>query len=171
MLPRALSVAIYELLSGTTTPISQPPSNITSYETFFFDNANELEREGTPSRIPRKVTFNTSNDMRSLSPVSNPSTTFSFTTANWQPVNNCWFESNSSNRGNNTIEHQNVTTKGISQSTTSVPSSQSSNNINTSQLILTSQPVIVPVGGNNDNAYFQVIQGLAGWLQGQQTRE
>ncbi|CAG8738610.1 16794_t:CDS:1, partial [Funneliformis caledonium] len=48
----------------------------------------------------------------------------------------------------------------------SVPSSQPSNNINTSQPILIPQPAIVPVGGNNDNAYLQVIQGLAGWLQG-----
>ncbi|CAG8696552.1 12081_t:CDS:2, partial [Funneliformis caledonium] len=42
--------------------------------------------------------------------------------------------------------YQNVTTKGISQSTTSVPNSQPSNNTNTSQPILTLQPVIVSVG-------------------------
>ncbi|CAG8735497.1 5793_t:CDS:2 [Funneliformis caledonium] len=122
----------------------------------FFNNTNELERGGTPSRIPRKVTFNTSNYR------SNPSTTFSFTTANWQPVNNHWLRSNSSDRENNTMGHQNVTTKGTSQSTISVSSSQPSNNINTSQPILTPQPVIVLVGGNNDNAYLQVIQELAG---------
>jgi len=223
--------------------------------TSFFDNANELERGRTPSRIPRRVAFNTNNDRRSPSPVrvenvqqlvastlssnqssrpsnvrvttplientnsgsslgnpynfsqatqysrifdplapldpfrnSNPSTTSSFTTANWQPVNNRWLENNSSNRGNNTMGYQNVTTKGTSQLTTvaqpynmrppsnswggssrltstttsqSVPSSQPSNNTNTSQPILTSQPAIVPVGGNNDNAYLQVIQELA----------
>ncbi|CAG8755360.1 9609_t:CDS:2 [Funneliformis caledonium] len=55
--------------------------------------------------------------------------------------------------------HQNITT-----TVNNVPSSQPSNNTNTSQPILTSQPVIIPVGGNNDNAYLQVIQGLAGWL-------
>ncbi|CAG8733953.1 17304_t:CDS:2, partial [Funneliformis caledonium] len=182
----------------------------------FFDNANELERGGIPSRIPRKVTFNTSNDRRSPFPIrveniqqlvastlssnqssrpsnlrvttpsvgntnsglslgnpynffqatqysrifdplvpldplqnSNPSTTSSFTTAN------C-------NRGNNTMRHRNVTTKGTPQSTTSVPSSQPSNNINTSQPILTPQLAIIPVGENNDNVYLQVIQGLAG---------
>ena len=113
-------------------------------------------------------------------------------------MNNRWLESNSNSRRNNTIGHQNVTTKGIPQPTTvaqpynmrppsnswgsssrltstatsqSVPNSQPSSNINTSQPILISQPAIVPAGGNNDNAYFQVIQGLAGWLQGQQTRE
>ncbi|CAG8725019.1 6624_t:CDS:2 [Funneliformis caledonium] len=37
--------------------------------TSFFDNANELERGGTSNRIPRRVTFNTSNNRRSLSPV------------------------------------------------------------------------------------------------------
>ncbi|CAG8440867.1 13084_t:CDS:2 [Funneliformis caledonium] len=51
--------------------------------------------------------------------------------------------------------YQNITTKETSQSTMSVPSSQPSNNINTSQPILTSQLVIVPVGGNNDNTYLQ----------------
>ncbi|CAG8727047.1 5858_t:CDS:2, partial [Funneliformis caledonium] len=191
----------------------------TLQETSFFDNTNKLERGGTPSRIPRRVTFNTSNDRRSLSPIrveniqqlvtltlssnqslrpsnlrvttlsvgntnsgsslgnpynfsqttqhscifdplaslnplrnSNLSTTFSFITANWQPVNNRWLKSNSSNRRNNTMGHQNVTTKGTPQSITSVPSSQPSNNINTFQPILTPQPAIVP-------------------LQGQQTRE
>ncbi|CAG8654797.1 14589_t:CDS:2 [Funneliformis caledonium] len=141
--------------SGTTTPIPQLPFNISSYGTSFFDNTNELERGGTPSKIPQKVTFNTSNDR------SNSSTTSSFTTANWQLINNCYLESNSSNKGNNTIGHQNVTIKGTSQSTMSVLSSQPSNNTNTSQPILTSQPVIVPVGGNNNNAYLQVIQGLS----------
>ncbi|CAG8666629.1 14322_t:CDS:2 [Funneliformis caledonium] len=186
----------------------------------FFDNTNELKRGGTPSRIRRRVTFNTRNDRRSPSSIrvenvqqlvastlssnqssrlsnlrvttpsvgntnsgsslenpynfsqatqysrmfnplasldplrnSNFSTTSSFTTANWQPVNNRWLESNSNNRGNNTMGYQNVTTKRTPQSTTSVPSSQLSNNINTSQPILTSQPAIVPVGGNNDNVY------------------
>ncbi|CAG8755357.1 9608_t:CDS:2, partial [Funneliformis caledonium] len=64
-----LPVAINEPPSGTTTPISQSPSNIPSYEMSFFDNANELEREGTPSRIPQRVTFNTSNDRKSPSPI------------------------------------------------------------------------------------------------------
>ncbi|CAG8700606.1 7957_t:CDS:2, partial [Funneliformis caledonium] len=41
----------------------------TLQETSFFDNTNELKRGGTPSRIPRRVTFNTSNDRRSLSSV------------------------------------------------------------------------------------------------------
>ncbi|CAG8723335.1 16409_t:CDS:2, partial [Funneliformis caledonium] len=196
--------------------------NETLQGTFFFDNANELKKGGILSRIPRRVTFNTSNNRRFPSPVrtenvqqlvaltlssnqslrlsnlrvttpsvgntnsrsllgnpynfsqatqyshifdplalldsfqnSNPSTTSSFTTANWQPVNNCWLESNSSNRGNNTMGYQNITTKGTPYITTSqsIPSSQLSNNINTSQPILTSQPAIVPVGENNDNAY------------------
>ncbi|CAG8577441.1 9089_t:CDS:2 [Funneliformis caledonium] len=209
----------------------------TLQETSFFDNANELERGGTPSRIPRRVTFNTSNDRRSPSPVrvenvqqlvastlssnqssrpsnlrittlsvrntnsesslgnpynfsqatqysrifdplvpldpfrnNNSSITFSFTTANWQPVNNRWLRSNSSNRGNNTMGHQNVITKGTLRSiTVAQPNNthQPSNYTNTSQPMPTSQSVIVAVGGNNDNAYLQVIQGLAGWLQGQ----
>ncbi|CAG8647406.1 7612_t:CDS:2, partial [Funneliformis caledonium] len=149
----------------------------------FFNNANELERGRTPSRIPRRVTFNTTSilssnhssrpsnlrvttpsvgNTNSGSSLGNP---YNFSQATqYSPVG---FESNSSNRGNNTIGHQNVTTKGTPQSTTSVPSSQPSNNINTSQPILTPQLAIVPVGGNNNNAYLQVIQGLTGWLQGQ----
>ncbi|CAG8611233.1 11620_t:CDS:2, partial [Funneliformis caledonium] len=150
-----LSVATYKSPSGTTTPIPQPPSNIPSYRTSFFDNANELERGGTPNRIPQRVTFNTTSTLSSnqssrpsnlrITTLSvgninsgNPSITSSFTTANWQPVNNRWLKSNSSNRRNNTMGHQNVTTKGIPQSTTP---------------ILIPQPAIVPVGENNDNAY------------------
>ncbi|CAG8696541.1 12080_t:CDS:2 [Funneliformis caledonium] len=64
-----LPVAMYGPPSGTTTLIPQPLSYIPSYETSFFDNANELERGGTPNRIPRRVAFNTSNNRRSLSPV------------------------------------------------------------------------------------------------------
>ncbi|CAG8668702.1 6399_t:CDS:2, partial [Funneliformis caledonium] len=201
-----LPVAMYGPPSETTIP--QPPSNIPLYETSFFDNTNELERGGTPSRIPRRVTFNTSNDRRSPFPVrvenvqqlvasilssnqsSRPSnlrvTTpsvgntnsgsslgnpYNFSQATQYSLNNCWLESNSSNRRNNTMGHQNVTTKGIPQSTTSVSSSQPSNNINIFQPILIPQPAIVPVGENNDNAYLQVILGLAELLQGQQIRE
>ncbi|CAG8593828.1 17615_t:CDS:2 [Funneliformis caledonium] len=63
-----LLVTTYRPLSGTTIPIPQSSSNIPSYiqlrQPYLGDR-----RGGTSSRIPRRVTFNTSNDRRSLSPV------------------------------------------------------------------------------------------------------
>ncbi|CAG8505285.1 16234_t:CDS:2 [Funneliformis caledonium] len=159
-----LPVAMNGPPSGTTTSIPKPPSNILSYvqlrqlylgdrrqydeennDTYkmsFFDNANELERGETLKNVQQLVV-----SILSSNQSSRPSNLRVMTLS---------LGSNSSSRGNNTMEYQNVTTKKTSQPTT---------------LILTSQLIIVPVGGNNDNAYLQVIQGLAGWLQGQQTRK
>ncbi|CAG8698499.1 17917_t:CDS:2, partial [Funneliformis caledonium] len=180
-----LPVAMYGSPSGTTTP--QPSSNILLYGTSFFDNANKLERGGIPSRIPQRVTFNTSNDRRSPSSIrvenvqqlvastlsSNQSSRPSNLRVTTPSVGNTNSGSSLGNPYNfsqatqysllqpQTGNHSRLTSTTTSQS---VPSSQPSNNINTSQPILTPQPAIVPVGENNDNAYLQVIQGLAGWL-------
>ncbi|CAG8703832.1 5745_t:CDS:2, partial [Funneliformis caledonium] len=218
-----LPVVMYGSLSGTTTPqlpfnipsrqydeeendIYTPDykQNIlfgyvnnddkTLQGTSFFDNTNELEREGIPSRIPRRVTFNTRNDRRSPSPVR---------VENIQQLVASTLSSNQSSRPSNLrqlnivvcltpwhhlilseivthlqplVLQPQIGNQGSSRLTStttsqSVPSNQPSNNINISQPILTPQPAIVPVGGNNDNTYLQVIQGLARWLQGQQTRK
>ncbi|CAG8442198.1 2170_t:CDS:2 [Funneliformis caledonium] len=167
-----LPVATYRSPLGTTTLIPQPPSNISSYnilfgyindddktlqETSFFDNANELEVENVQQLVASTLFSNqlsrpsnlrvTTPSVRNTNSESSLENPYNFLKQlNIQPVNNRWLESNSSNRGNNTIGHQNVTTKGTPQSITP---------------ILTPQLAIIPVGGNNDNAYLQVIQGLA----------
>ncbi|CAG8661953.1 6642_t:CDS:2, partial [Funneliformis caledonium] len=121
-----LLVAMYGSSSGTTTPTPQPPSNIPSY----VENVQQL----VASTLSNNQSSKPSNLRVTTPSVGNINTTY------LQPL----------------VSQLQIGNYSRSTSTTtsqSVPSSQPSNNINTSQPILTPQPAIVPIGGNNNNAY------------------